>query len=264
MDLVTLLQSVPLLATLVKSAVPAVVGAGLGAGQWLAALPPCREHTFETATYLVCETDPKLFSVELFWKNRDGALYRSLHNLRTAEQAAGRTMLFGINAGMYHPDLAPVGLYVERGEQITPAKTGAGTGNFSMQPNGIFYLSGNKAGVRATKDYLKRRPRVDFATQSGPMLVIDGKLHPKFQADSASRKIRDGVGVRADGVAVFAISNDVVTFHEFARLFRDDLNCPNALFLDGSISSLYAPAIGRNDDFWNLGPMVGVFRKGGG
>ena len=261
MDFVTLLQSLPWLATLLKSALPATVGAGLGAGQWLAALPPCRNLTFERATYLVCETDPKHFSIELFWKDKDGKLYQSLHNLRGAEQAAGRTMLFGLNAGMYHPDFAPVGLYVERGEQITPAKTGAGSGNFSMQPNGIFYLGSGKAGVRATKDYLKRKPRVDYATQSGPMLVIDGRLHPKFQPDSPSRKIRDGVGVRGDGVAVFAISNDVVTFHEFARLFRDALGCPNALFLDGSISSLYAPEIGRNDDFGNLGPMIGVFRR---
>jgi len=261
MDFVTLLQSVPLLATLVKSAVPAAIGAGMGLGQWLAALPPCRNQTFENAAYLVCETDPKHFSIELFWKNKDGELYRSLHNLRSAQQATGRTLLFGINAGMYHPNLAPVGLYVERGEQVTPAKNGSGSGNFSMQPNGIFYLSAGKAGVRATKDYLKRPPRVDYATQSGPMLVIDGKLHPKFQADGTSRKIRDGVGVRADGVAVFAISDDVVTFHEFARLFRDQLGCPNALFLDGSISSLYAPGIGRNDDFWNLGPMIGVFRR---
>ncbi|SFO78325.1 Uncharacterized protein YigE, DUF2233 family [Mesorhizobium sp. NFR06] len=261
MDISTLLQSVPLLAMLVKSALPAAVGAAMGLGQWLAALPPCRSQSFENATYLVCETDPKHFSIELFWKNKDGELYRSLHNLRSAQQATGRTMLFGINAGMYHPDLAPVGLYVERGQQLTSAKSGAGTGNFSMQPNGIFYISGDNAGVRATRDYLKRPPRVDYATQSGPMLVIDGKLHPKFQADSASRKIRDGVGVRADGVAVFAISDDVVTFHEFARLFRDELGCPNALFLDGSISSLYAPAIGRNDDFWNLGPMIGVFRR---
>ncbi|TIS14327.1 MAG: hypothetical protein E5X09_05880, partial [Mesorhizobium sp.] len=210
MDIATLLQSLPLLAALVKSAVPAVVGAGLGLSQWVAALPPCRNHTFETATYLVCETDPKHYSIELFWKDPDGKLYQSLHNLRSAQQAAGRTMLFGINAGMYHPNLAPVGLYVERGQQIASAKTGAGSGNFSMQPNGVFYLS-------------------------------DGKLHPKFQADSPSRKIRDGVGVRGDGVVVFAISNDVVTFHEFARLFRDELDCPNALFLDGSISSLYAP-----------------------
>ncbi|TIV07733.1 MAG: hypothetical protein E5V94_10165, partial [Mesorhizobium sp.] len=142
MDLVTLLNSVPLLATLVKSGVPAAVGAGIGLGQWLAALPPC------------CEADPKHFSIELFWKNKDGDFYRSLHNLRSAQQAAGRNLLFGINAGMYHPNLAPVGLYVERGEQVTPAKTGSGTGNFSMQPNGIFYLSAGKAGVRATKDYL--------------------------------------------------------------------------------------------------------------
>ncbi|TIS07250.1 MAG: hypothetical protein E5X10_25630, partial [Mesorhizobium sp.] len=172
MDIATLLQSLPLLAALVKSAVPAVVGAGLGLSQWVAALPPCRNHTFETATYLVCETDPKHYSIELFWKDPDGKLYQSLHNLRSAQQAAGRTMLFGINAGMYHPNLAPVGLYVERGQQIASAKTGAGSGNFSMQPNGVFYLSDGKAGVRATKDYLKRSPKVDYATQSGPMLVI--------------------------------------------------------------------------------------------
>ncbi|WP_292320590.1 phosphodiester glycosidase family protein, partial [Mesorhizobium sp.] len=186
MDFVTLLQSVPLLATLVKSALPAAVGAGFGAGQWLAALPPCRDHSFESGTYLVCEADPKHYSIELFWKDPDGKFYQSLHNLRIAQQAAGRTMLFGINAGMYHPNLAPVGLYVERGQQIASAKTGTGTGNFSMQPNGIFYLGGGKAGVRATKDYLKRPPQVDYATQSGPMLVIDGKLHPKFQAGSPS------------------------------------------------------------------------------
>lgn len=263
MDLVTLLQSVPLLAMLAKSALPAATGAAMGLGQWVVSLPPCRGFAFEAATYLVCEADPRQYSIELFWKDPTGNLYRSLHNLRSSQQAAGRTMLFGMNAGMYHPDLAPVGLYVEQGRQIAPARTGTGSGNFSMQPNGIFYLSGGRAGVRATKDYVARPPRVDYATQSGPMLVIEGKLHPKFQPDSASRKIRDGVGVRADGVAVFAISNDVVTFHEFARLFRDALGCPNALFLDGSISSLYAPAIGRNDDFWNLGPMIGVFRKGG-
>ena len=170
-------------------------------------------------------------------------------------------MLFGLNAGMYHPNLDPVGLYVERGRELAPVKTGSGTGNFSMQPNGIFYLDGNAAAVRATGAFVSKRPRADYATQSGPMLVIDGKLHPKFMPDSTSRKVRDGVGVRKDGVVIFAISNGTVTFHEFARLFRDALGCGNALFLDGSISSLFAPAIGRTDDYWNLGPMIGVFRK---
>jgi uncharacterized protein YigE (DUF2233 family) len=261
MDFWTLLQSTPLLLVLAKGALPSVAALGMGFGQWVTSLPPCRDFAFEATSYLVCEVDPKRYSIELFWKDPAGKPFQSLHNLNAAQQAAGRTMLFAINAGMYHPNLDPVGLYVEHGQEITSAKTGSGSGNFSLQPNGIFYISAGKAAVRSTRDFLKARPPADYATQSGPMLVIDGRLHPKFLADSTSRKTRDGVGVRKDGVAVFAISNGTVTFHAFARLFRDALGCDNALFLDGSISSLFAPAIGRNDDYWNLGPMIGVFRK---
>ncbi|TGQ73030.1 phosphodiester glycosidase family protein [Mesorhizobium sp. M00.F.Ca.ET.186.01.1.1] len=263
MDFLTFLQSAPLLLALVKAALPSVAAVGMGLGQWLASLPPCRDFVFEAGSFLVCEVDPKRYSIELFWKDATGKPFQSLHNLDNAQRAAGRTMLFAINAGMYHPDLAPVGLYVERGQEMATVKTGSGTGNFSLQPNGIFYLSGGKAAVRATSDFVRKRPASDYATQSGPMLVIDGQLHPKFQPDRTSRKTRDGVGVRGDGVVVFAISNGTVTFHEFARLFRDALGCDNALFLDGTISSLLAPAIGRNDDYWNLGPMIGVFRTGG-
>ncbi|MBZ9676848.1 phosphodiester glycosidase family protein [Mesorhizobium sp. ES1-1] len=262
MDLFSLLQSLSVLFALAKGAMPPAAALATGFGQWAISLPPCRTTSFEAASYVVCEVDPKLYSIELFWKDPTGKPYQSLHALHAAQQTSGRRMLLAINAGMYHPNLDPVGLYVERGREMTSAKTGSGSGNFSLLPNGIFAI-GNKAAVRETSDFLKSRPQVDYATQSGPMLVIDGRLHPKFLADGTSRKIRDGVGVRGDGVAVFAISNDEVTFHTFARLFRDALGCDNALFLDGSISSLLAPGIGRNDDYWNLGPMIGVFRKGG-
>jgi uncharacterized protein YigE (DUF2233 family) len=263
MNFINLLQSVPLLLGLAKSALPQVAAIGVGVGQWVASVPPCRDVGFEAASYLVCEVDPRRYSIELFWQDAAGKPFQSLHNLEKVQRARGRTMLFGVNAGMYHPNLAPVGLYVERGRELATAKTGSGAGNFSLQPNGIFYISHGKASVRATAHFLKARPSVDYATQSGPMLVIDGKLHPKFLADSTSFKTRDGVGVRKDGTAVFAISNGGVNFHTFARLFRDELGCDNALFLDGSISSLFAPAIGRNEDYWNLGPMIGVFRRDG-
>ncbi|QKC84187.1 phosphodiester glycosidase family protein [Mesorhizobium sp. NZP2077] len=263
MDFLTFLNAAPLLLTLVKAALPQAVATTMAFGQWVASVPPCRDFAFEATNYLVCEVDPKLYSIELFWKDPAGKPFQSLHNLDNAQRAAGRIMLFAINAGMYHPDLRPVGLYVERGQEMAGVKTGSGSGNFSLQPNGIFYISQGKAAVRTTRDFVRKRPSTDYATQSGPMLVIDGQLHPKFQSDGTSRKSRDGVGVRKDGVAVFAISNGTVNFHAFARLFRDALGCDNALFLDGTISSLFAPAIGRNDDYWNLGPMIGVFRKRG-
>ena len=121
------------------------------------------------------------------------------------------------------------------------------------------------ATVAETRAFLKQRPHADLATQSGPMLVINGRLHPRFDPHSTSLKTRNGVGVRADGKVIFAISQGEVSFDAFARLFRDGLNCPNALFLDGgSASSLYAPSLNRLGNILSLGPMLAVFERNRG
>ena len=130
-----------------------------------------------------------------------------------------------------------------------------------MKPNGVFYVAGSKAGVVTTDAYLKAPPKADFATQSGPMLVIDGAIHPAFKAESESEKIRNGVGVDPKGIVHFVVSDDAVTFHEFARYFRDHLGDPNALFLDGSISSLYAPELDRADSWFPMGPIVAAVSR---
>src|SRR5262249_21767927 len=79
---------------------------------------------------------------------------------------------------------------------------------------------------------------------------------------SRSLKARNGVGVRADGKVVFAISQAEISFDAFARLFRDALKCPNALFLDGgTASNLYAPSLNRLGNIVSLGPMLAVFEK---
>jgi uncharacterized protein YigE (DUF2233 family) len=131
-----------------------------------------------------------------------------------------------------------------------------------MKPNGIFYLSADRAAVAETGAFLKQRPRAELATQSGPMLVINGRVHPRFDRRSTSLKARNGVGVRADGKVIVAISQGEVSFDAFARLFRDGLNCPNALFLDGgSAASLYAPSLNRHGNIVSLGPMLAVFER---
>src|SRR5262245_29832244 len=115
------------------------------------------------------------------------------------------------------------------------------------------------AAVAETKAFLKQRPQADLATQSGPMLVINGRLHPRFDRGSTSLKARNGVGVRADGKVIFAVSHGEVSFDAFARLFRDGLNCPNALFLDGgSASSFYAPSLNSHGNILSLGPLLAV------
>jgi prepilin-type processing-associated H-X9-DG protein len=172
--------------------------------------------------------------------------------------ARGRALRFAMNAGMFEADLSPVGLYVEDGKREHRADTREGASNFHLKPNGIFWVGDGAAGVTETSRYLANPPPTRFATQSGPMLVIDGRIHPKILPTGTSEKIRNGVCVREGTTAIFAISETPVTFHAFALLFRDALRCANALFLDGSVSSLYAPELGRDDEFSPLGPIVGV------
>jgi uncharacterized protein YigE (DUF2233 family) len=124
----------------------------------------------------------------------------------------------------------------------------------------VFYIKGDQVGVAATEAYVKLNEKPDFATQSGPMLVIDGKIHPKFSETGMSYKMRNGVGMLDAHTAIFVISENAVNFYDFAKLFQDRLKCANALFFDGTVSSLYSPELDRNDGFAALGPMVGAVK----
>jgi uncharacterized protein YigE (DUF2233 family) len=218
----------------------------------------CRSLTEGDEFYTVCEFDPAVTRLELFNLDDTGEPLADFATLAAKLASEGRKLSFAMNAGMYGEDLKPIGLYVENGEQAKRLNRRNGSGNFHLKPNGVFYLAEGKAAVVETELYAKLKLKPDFATQSGPMLVIDGKLHPKFSATGVSEKIRNGVGVKDDGTVVFAISDTAVNFHSFASLFRDTLGCQNALFLDGSISSLYAPELGRSGGLAPLGPMVGA------
>lgn len=223
----------------------------------------CRDLVFEAGRYTVCTIDLRRQDLDLYLDAPDGAPYGSLSRLTGSPAGAGLVM--AMNAGMYHPDFAPVGLYVQGGRQRTPASTADGPGNFHMKPNGVFYVARRRVGILETQAYLKRGIKPDLATQSGPMLIIDGQIHPQISADGPSHKIRNGVGVRDPQTVVFAISDEPVSFGSFARLFRDELGCRNALFLDGSISALYAPGLGRSDVALKpLGPLIGVRPHGRG
>jgi uncharacterized protein YigE (DUF2233 family) len=223
---------------------------------------PCREVIVEGKSYSVCTFDLRSTTLKLNWKDASGEAFGNLGSLVRSANRAGPALSFAMNAGMYHEGGAPVGLYIEGGQQLVKANTAGGPGNFHMKPNGVFYFTAEEAGVMDTAKFLKTKPKADYATQSGPMLVIEGKLHPKFSANGPSLKIRNGVGVRDGKTVVFAISNEGVSFGDFGRLFRDHLKCPNALFLDGSISSLHAPSVGRTDQLWPAGPIVSARPRG--
>jgi uncharacterized protein YigE (DUF2233 family) len=222
----------------------------------------CRDTGFEGVPYAVCEIDPHRHAVVLARADGNGKPYGSLQAFDTVVTAKGAPVLLAMNAGMYHKGLGPVGLFVEDGRQETPLNTAEGEGNFFLKPNGVFFVRPDgSAGVLETGAYAAAHPDVAYATQSGPMLVIDGAIHPRFEENGSSRYIRNGVGVRADGTVALAISRSPVSLGSFARLFRDRLSCPNALFLDGAISSLSdgeRTLIGGKDP---VGPILAVREK---
>ncbi len=213
----------------------------------------CQAVTFDAAPFIVC-TFARDADVRLRLYAKDGA---PLGNFDSLASDLGGDPVMAMNAGMYHPDRRPVGLYIEGAEQTAPLLTGGSPGNFGMLPNGVFWSNGSRVFVTETLafDVLEAEP--DFATQSGPMLVIDGALHPKFNLESESRRRRNGVGV-SDAALFFAISDAPVNFHHFARLFRDELGADNALYLDGAISMIRAPELYRSERGVELGPMVAV------
>ncbi|MFV0281253.1 MAG: phosphodiester glycosidase family protein [Rhodoblastus sp.] len=217
----------------------------------------CAPHKFADNDFTVCAFDPAKADIRMFWQDANGDSYGGFDRLAGDIAAKGGRLAFAMNAGMYQPDLSPVGLYIEKGQELRPINRRPGSGNFSMTPNGVFWVRGQTAGVTETRKFIAQNLRPDYATQSGPMLVIGGKIHPKIKPDGVSEKTRNGVGVCEDGFVRFIIAEAPVTFYVFASLFVS-LKCPDALFLDGSISALYAPDLKRNDGWKSIGPIVAV------
>lgn len=219
----------------------------------------CREAEYDGAGYTVCEVDATE-ELRLFLSGPEGDVLGTFGAIDKVLATDNQRLVFATNAGMYHEDRSPVGLYREDGDEAQGVIASAGPGNFGMLPNGVFCIREDRLAVIETGRFQTLdAAECPSATQSGPMLVIDGELHPRFLPDSTSRYIRNGVGVSEDGAtAWFVMSDAPVTFHEFGSVFRDDLKVPQALYFDGNISRLYAPDIGRNDLGLRMGPIVGV------
>ena len=218
----------------------------------------CRDLAFEGKSYTACRIDPADEDVRLWLRDDTGRILGTFDRVNERLGAEGLTLGLAMNAGMYHQDRRPVGLYVEDGAEAAPIVTREGPGNFGMLPNGVLCLGEGTASVVESRRFAEDRPACRFATQSGPMLVIGGALHPRFIPGSDFLNVRNGAGVAPDGALWLAISNEPVNFHDFARLFRDELGTPDALYFDGSVSRLYRRDTGRHDLGFPLGPIIGT------
>ncbi len=212
--------------TLRQSAVAALLSLFLPAVPVLAQVP--------YQTYVV---DAAKDRIDIHWKDEAGNRFTTLQALKTWLEARHEKLLFATNGGIYETDYTPLGLYIEDGKVLHPLNTAQGTGNFYLQPNGVFYIDQAGGHVVKTTDF-QPSDGIVTATQSGPMLVDDGDINPAFTPGSKNLFTRTGVGIDDTGRVVFAKA-DGVNFHDFAAYFRDTLHCRNALYLDGHISLMY-------------------------
>lgn len=228
----------------------------------------CRSESFDGEDYLICSFDLAESDLRFFWKDPDGRPFGTFTGLSGYLEGHGERLAFATNGGMYGADYAPIGLYVEDGETLARANTTSPDPdvrpipNFYKKPNGIFFIrKDGTAGVMETDAFLAAAPDVRYATQSGPMLLVDGAIHPMFIPGSSDLNPRNGVCAPTPTTVDFVITAGTVNFHDFATLFRDRLGCKDALFLDGgSASAIYAPELGRNDGpgHGGFGPILGV------
>lgn len=215
----------------------------------------CRAAQFEGAGFTLCQAVPGKQTLRLVDRGPAGKPLRSFAKLKALGGKA--PVAFAMNAGMFDARGLPVGLLVIDGKQEKALAKGKGSGNFFLKPNGVFYEDATGWHVADTRTYAAdQHDGLRFATQSGPMLLTGGALNANLTQDGPSRKLRNGVCVDAKGVAWFAISEVPVSFGRFARLFRDKIGCKDALYLDGTVSSLWDPAADRIDDRAPLGPIV--------
>jgi uncharacterized protein YigE (DUF2233 family) len=193
--------------------------------------------------------------LELFLRDDKGAPFHRFDKLSAWLQARKKHLRFAMNAGMYEPDFSPVGLFVARAQELAPLNLRAGHGNFYTKPNGVFVVTSAGPRIVESSKYAEKLGDVLLATQSGPLLVEHGVIHPRLSA--VSKFIRNAVGVTGTGVT-FVISNEPVSLHELATYFKNDLNCDDALYFDGTVSALYSSELGRNDSTVDLGPIIGL------
>ena len=223
---------------------------------------PCRSIIFEDSPFTHCVATPARHTIRTVLNGTNGVPLRSLAALSQASTIDERKVAFAMNGGMYQEDGSPLGYYVQGGDRTSELNRADGDGNFYLKPNGVFFGTDGKWEVRTTSDFLNNvQDRPQFGTQSGPMLVIDGVLHPAIAADGESKAIRNAVGVDLKGRAHFVISNAPVSFGKIARLYRDKLQVRDALYLDGNVSALWSPAANRMDGGAPIGPILLVEKK---
>lgn len=218
-----------------------------------------KKQISEDEKFLTYIVDAQSQDIAFYWKNDSGNIIRSIERLKTYVESRNKELVFAVNGGMYNKERAPQGLFIQNGKVVTPLDTTQGKGNFYMKPNGVFYITNDNEPIVCRTEDFKDNGQVKYATQSGPMLLDDGKMHPAFKEGSENLNIRNGVGIMADGRVVFVMSKAEVNFYDFASYFMS-LGCKDALYLDGYVSRTYLPGQDWIQIDGDFGVIIGVVK----
>jgi uncharacterized protein YigE (DUF2233 family) len=195
--------------------------------------------------------------LKFYWRDDKGVILKSIQNLKTWLDSKQKTLVFATNGGIFMEDYTPLGLFIQEQKTLRPLNTSTGFGNFYLKPNGVFYITTNSTAVVCkTTDFINNG-KIRFATQSGPMLVIDGDINQVFKQGSNNLNIRNGVGILSEGKIVFGMSKEPISFYDFASFFKSQ-GCKNALYLDGFVSQTYLPEKSWIQTDGNFGVIIGV------
>ncbi len=210
--------------------------------------------------FITYEADLKKVTLKLYWKNSQGNLYRNFTSIKADEENKHHQLLFAMNGGMYKTDNSPLGLYIENFKTISVVNKASGGGNFYLKPNGIFYITKENVAAVVSTENFSNSSNIKYATQSGPMLLINGSIHPDFKKGSTRLNIRNGIGILPNGNPIFVMSKTEVSFYDFADYFKS-LGCKNALYLDGFVSRTYLPEQHWLQTDGDFGVMIGVTKS---
>lgn len=209
---------------------------------------------------LAYTVDTKTQDLQLYWKNDKDETLKSFQNLNTYVESKKLTLTFAMNGGMFNKDFSPQGLFIQSKKTLAVLDTSDGNGNFYLKPNGVFYVTTDNIPFVCKTTAFSDNGTIKFATQSGPMLVIDGQIHSAFKDGSTNLNIRNGVGILPDNKIIFAMSKTEINFYDFAKYFQS-LGCKNALYLDGFVSRTYLPEKKWTQTDGNFGVIIGVTEK---
>lgn len=207
---------------------------------------------------------PRYHKIELRLLDKTGQPLGSFANLKRELDGEEKELVFAMNAGIFMQNQMPLGLYIENGKTYRKINTRKHLyGNFYLQPNGIFLISNGKPHIIETSKYktFANNHKIEFATQSGPLLLIAGKENQTLSKYGNHQTIRNAVCIDSQSKVTLSISKQPVSFGEMISHFKKNTNCYSALYLDGAISDAYSEENSIKDSYTSYGPLLAISKK---